>query len=311
MPLAIKQLIHRLTLRQLEVFRAVYEEKAYGKAADKLGLTQPAVSSQIRQLEDILDHKLFEYIGRKVYDTSAGNSLASTIEKIFEELETLQNTLASIKGQVSGELTIAAVNTAQYVVPYLIKEFREQFPQVILRLNFVNRSEALERLSNNVDDLTIMDIVPVNRPLSSIPFLDNALIPVFPGDYPLLKQEHIQPEEFFAQPLLIREVGSGSRLALEQHCSHSRIDLSPSIELGSNEALKHAVISGLGVAVLPKLSVQSELQLGRVKTRDIQGFPIKRSWCLVHPTAKSLSPAALQFIDYIQSSLSVIKERLF
>jgi DNA-binding transcriptional LysR family regulator len=314
MPDQIEKLISRLSLRQLEVFRAVYQERGYGKAADRLGLTQPAVSSQIRQLEQALGQKVFEYIGRKLYYTPAGNLLADSVNVIFSQFGQLQNDIHTLKGQVAGNLSISAVNTAQYVVPYLIKAFIKQYDQVNLTLNIVNRAQALERLANNTDDLTIMGLVPSNRSLYSLPFLDNQLIPVFPKDHPLIKQgkeleqDRISPQQFFSEPMIIRERGSGSRLAIEQHCQQSRLTINPMIEIGSNEALKHSIMSGLGVGILPRLSILSELALGQLETRAIEGFPIKRSWCLVYPAAKSLSPVARQFVDYIQNNLADIRQ---
>lgn len=314
MPDQIEKLISRLSLRQLEVFRAVYQERGYGKAADRLGLTQPAVSSQIRQLEDALGQKVFEYIGRKLYYTPAGNLLAESVDVIFSRFGQLQNDIYSLRGQVAGNLSISAVNTAQYVVPYLIKPFIEQYDQVNVTLNFVNRAQALERLASNTDDLTIMGIVPSNRSLYSLPFLDNQLIPVFPKQHPLLQkrkesqQDTISPQQFFAQPMIVRERGSGSRLAIEQHCQQTRLSINPMIEIGSNEALKHSIMSGLGVGILPRLSILSELALGQLETSEIEGFPIKRSWCLVYPSAKSLSPVARRFVDYVQNNLSNIRQ---
>ncbi|NVJ60136.1 MAG: LysR family transcriptional regulator [Gammaproteobacteria bacterium] len=302
----IESFLKRLSIRQLEVFLAVHQERGYVKAAEKLGLTQPAVSSQIRQLEEALGQKVFEYIGRRLYNTPVGNLLAESVTVIFEQFAKLQNDVHALKDQVSGDLNISAVNTAQYVVPYLLKSFLNQHQQVRLSLNFVNRANALERLSNNTDDLTIMGIVPTNRPLESIPFLDNELIPVFPKGHPLLEKTSITQQEFFENPIISRERGSGSRLAVEQHCLQNQLDYRVFIEIGSNEALKHTVISGLGVGVLPHLSVLSELKLGQLSTADIPGFPIKRSWCLVYPSAKSLSPTARSFVDYVRSNLANI-----
>ncbi len=308
MPDSFQQLIKRLSLRQLEVFHAVYQEKGFVKAADKLGLTQPAVSSQVRQLEEALGQKVFEYIGRQLYYTPVGNLLAESIEVMFEQLRKLKNDIHTLEGKVSGDLKISAVNTAQYVVPYLVKFFLEKYPQVRISLDFVNQARAIERLSENKDDLVIMGIVPSNRPLSTIPFLDNELIPVIDPAHPFAQKTSISAEQFFEQPLLIRERGSGSRQALEQYAHKNRIALLPLMEVGSNEALKHAVLSGLGVAVLPKLSILSELSLGSLKSLSIDGFPIKRSWCLVYPSAKSLSPVTRHFIEYVQSNLSFLAD---
>ena len=253
MPHSVQKIASRLTFRQLQVYKAVYDLRSYSKAGEDLGLTQPAVSSQIRQLEAALKQPLFEYIGRKLYTTAAGELLYQTISGIFNELQNLQSDLAALQGKVAGELKLVAVNTAQYVVPYLLRAFLDLNPDVKISVKVVNRATALERLANNTDDLVIMGMVPEGRSLTSIPFLDNELVPVVPDGHPLLLKSNISAEEFLNSQLLLREAGSGSRLALEVFCQESRLKIPSAMELGSNDSVKHAVIAGLGVAVLPKL----------------------------------------------------------
>lgn len=306
MPLSVQKLLSRLSLRQLQVFQAVYTTQGYGKAADLLGLTQPAVSSQIRQLEAALGQKLFEYIGRRLYCTPAGEMVAESVSIMFLELRKLQNDIHSLEGQVAGDLRLAAVSTAQYIMPYLLKPFLGQHPGVNMTLQVVNRAAAIERLTQNTDDLLIMGIVPTDRPVSAIPFLDNELIPVLPAGHAMTGRNDVTPEAFLQQDFLARERGSGSRLALEQHCQQQHLRLEPAMEVGSNEALKHAVIAGLGVSVLPRLSVLAELKLGSLRTLPLEGFPLRRSWCLVYPTVKSLSPVTRRFVDYVQGNLAGI-----
>lgn len=309
MPLTAQKLLSRLSLRQLQVFQAVYTTRGYSTAAELLGLTQPAVSAQIRQLESALGQKVFEYIGRRLYCTAVGEMVAESVNIMFLELRKLQNDVHSLEGQVSGDLRLAAVSTAQYIVPYLIKPFLEQHTGVYVTLQVVNRAAAIERLHKNSDDLLIMGIVPTDRPFQSMPFLDNELIPVLPADHPMAGRTDVTPQQFLQQDFLAREQGSGSRLALEQHCQQKHLRLDPAMVIGSNEALKHAVIAGLGVSVLPRLSVQSELALGSLKTLALDDFPIRRSWCLVYPTAKGLSPVSRRFVDYVQGNLSGIAQQ--
>ena len=308
MPHSVQKIANRLTFRQLQVYKAVYDLRSYSKAGEDLGLTQPAVSSQIRQLEAALKQPLFEYIGRKLYTTAAGELLYQTISGIFNELQNLQSDLAALQGKVAGELKLVAVNTAQYVVPYLLRAFLDLNPDVKISVKVVNRATALERLANNTDDLVIMGMVPEGRSLTSIPFLDNELVPVVPDGHPLLLKSNISAEEFLNSQLLLREAGSGSRLALEVFCQESRLKIPSAMELGSNDSVKHAVIAGLGVAVLPKLGLLPELQLGNLKIPKISGFPLHRSWCLVHPVNKHLSPAARAFVEYIQQNISGFNE---
>jgi DNA-binding transcriptional LysR family regulator len=309
MPLTVQKLLSRLSLRQLQVFQAVYTTQGFSKAANLLGLTQPAVSSQIRQLEAALGQKLFDYVGRRLYCTAVGEMVADSVTIMFQELHRLQNDIHSLEGQVSGDLRLAAVSTAQYIVPYLIKPFIEQYPGVHLSLQVVNRAAAIDRLHQNSDDLLIMGIVPTDRPFRSMPFLDNELIPVVAAGHAMVGRSDVTPQEFLQQNFLAREQGSGSRLALEQHCQQKHLRLEPTMVIGSNEALKHAVIAGLGVSVLPRLSILSELELGSLKTLSIADFPIRRSWCLVYPTVKGLSPVTRRFVDYVQDNLSVIDQQ--
>tara|TARA_B100001063_G_scaffold244918_1_gene279067 strand:+ start:55 stop:1005 length:951 start_codon:yes stop_codon:yes gene_type:complete len=308
MSLPLDQLIRRLSLRQLQVFLAVYELQGYKKAANSLGLTQPAVSAQIKQLEDTLEQPLFEYVGRKLYRTRAADRLCDCVGNLFAELKHMQIDLNAMQGQLSGDLNLCAVNTAQYVVPHLLKLFKHEFPKINVNLKVVNRAGALERMENNQDDIIIMGMVPTGKPLVSIPFLDNELIPVVPTDSQLGKKDSCTIEAFLSQPLLLREKGSGSRLAFEVYSQEKRIRLAGNMELGSNDAVKHGVLAGLGVAVLPKLSILPELKLGLLKSPDIKGFPLRRSWCLVHPQGKNPSPTATAFLQFVQLNLAVIEK---
>ncbi|MGB2247882.1 MAG: LysR family transcriptional regulator [Alcanivorax sediminis] len=306
MPQTFNQLASRLTFRQLQVFLTVHECRSYSRAGEQLGLTQPAVSSQIRQLEAALDMPVFEYVGRKLYTTAAGERLAETAAGIFESLKNLQTDLAAQQGRVAGELKLVAVNTAQYVVPYLLKGFVAAHPDVTVNLRVVNRAEALRRLDDNEDHLMIMGIVPEDKPLNVLPFLDNELIAVATPEHALAKADSITPERFLKEKLLLRESGSGSRLALELFCQERRLGVTPFMELGANDAIKHAAMAGLGVAVLPRLSLRAELQLGQLTVLPVKGFPLRRSWCVVYPKSKYPTPAMSAFVDYVRQNLKQI-----
>ncbi|KAA1176343.1 LysR family transcriptional regulator [Marinobacter salinexigens] len=308
MPLSIQKISNRLTFRQLQVFKAVYELESYSKAGDLLGLTQPAVSSQIRHLEQALGMPMFEYVGRRLYCTAAGEEMMECVRSVFGELERVQTKLAALEGRVAGELKLVAVNTAQYIVPYLLRAFLDLNPEVQVSVIVVNRATALERLSENRDDLVIMGMVPTEKPLASLPFLDNELVPVVPAGHPLARQKGVSAQAFLDSQLLVREHGSGSRLALELHCQQQGLRVMPSMALGSNDAVKHAVLAGLGVAVLPKLSILSELALGSLEVADVAGFPLRRSWCVVYPQARHPTPAMRTFLEYIQQNIRQFEE---
>ncbi|MGX9418211.1 LysR family transcriptional regulator [Vibrio sp. RC27] len=310
MSMSVHKLASRLSFRQLQVFQSVYKLKSYSRAGLELGLTQPAVSSQIRQIEQALEQPLFEYVGRKLYHTTAGEYLFEAVESIFEQLQTLQQELGEMKGQISGELNIAAVNTAQCVVPYLLNGFMKLHPHISVNVKAVNRTQAIERLSENVDHIVIMGMVPTGKPFSSLPFLDNELLPLVAPNHPLLSKKEVTIEDFLDSRLMLREPGSGNRLALEQHCQDVRVKLNPYIQIDSNEGLKHAVMAGLGVSVLPRLSVVAELQNESIKILPLPGFPLRRSWSLVYPQGKHPTPTMRAFIDYVQNNIVTI-EALF
>lgn len=308
MSLSLQQLLNRLSFRQMQVFQAVYQQQGYNRAAEALGLTQPAVSSQIRKLEQALGQPLFEYVGRQLYSTRAGEKVAERINAVFEQVALLQTDLHSLQGQLSGALSLCAVSTAQYAVPHLLRDFLERHPAVNVSLRVVNRARAIELLNNNTDDLVIMGLVPSDRSLASLPFLDNELIPVMAPKHPLSARKQLTAQQFLNASLLLREAGSGNRLALEQHCQQQRLSLRSYIEMGSNDAIKHGVLAGLGVAVLPKLSVLAELRQGSLLSPALKGFPLRRSWCLVYPKGKHPTPVMQAFLDYIQSHLKQINQ---
>ncbi len=304
----LHQLINRLSFRQLQVFLAVSRLDSYSKAAQELGLSQPAVSAQIRQLESALGSPLFEYVGKRLYRTQAGDALALATRNIFNELERLQMEITELSGQVRGELHLAAVSTAQYVVPKLLKGFLALHPQINVKMRVVNRAQALERLAANTDDLVIMGMVPQDRSLTFMPFLDNEMVAVVPAGHPLLEAETPEMKAFLASDLILREPGSGTRLALEAFCAERRLRLPRCMELGSNAAVLHAVLAGLGVAVLPKLSCQTELALGRLQVLPLDGFPLRRSWCTVYPKGKHPTPAVNAFLGYIGDNMGTLGE---
>ncbi|MCG8610027.1 MAG: LysR substrate-binding domain-containing protein [Pseudomonadales bacterium] len=280
---------------------------SYSKAAEELGLTQPAVSAQIRQLDDALGQPLFDYVGKRLYRTQVGDELALATRNIFNEIERLQMEVAELQGSVRGELKLAAVSTAQSIVPRLLKGFLQQYPEVSIRVRVVNRAQALDRLQQNTDDLVIMGMVPSDRSLSFTPFLDNEMVAVIPAEHPFQKSPPKKIQTFLNQRLISREPGSGTRLALEAFCAEHRLGLKPYMELGSNDAVKHAVLAGLGVAVLPRVSIDAELKLGWLSIVPLAGFPLRRSWCTVHPRGKHQSPVALAFIYYIQDNIPNMK----
>lgn len=305
------QLLNRLTFRQLQVFQVVFQKLSYSKAADELGLTQPAVSAQMKQLESALGQPMFDYVGKQLYVTPAGAQLERVVRGIFSDLEALQMDLYQLEGQLRGDLRLCVVSSAEIIVPYMLEGFLKKYPQVNARLTVLNRANATERLMQNQDDMVIMGIVPDTRLLSRQPFFDNLLVPVLQAGHPLLEAKTITPQQFFDTGFLQREQGSGSRFAIDNWCKEHRLQIKGAMELGSNEAVKHGVLAGLGVAVLPLANVFSELQLGDLVMPTIKGFPLKRSWCAVYPSSKQPTPVMQAFLNHLRDEGSAKLEAKF
>ncbi|GHE19865.1 LysR family transcriptional regulator [Halomonas urumqiensis] len=297
------KLLHRLTFRQLEVFQAVYEQQSYSRAAERLALTQPAVSAQIRQLEHVLEQPLFKYSGKTLHVLPAADALASSTRGIFGQVSRLQMALSDLAGTLEGELNLAAVSTAQYVVPHLLARFRARYPNVQVSLRVCNRSQALARLAQQTDDLVIMARVPEDRGLVSMPILDNALIPVVWPGHPLLDMPAATLEDFAHHYVLMREPGSGVRSAFEAVAARQRVTLAHCIELGTNEAVKQGVMAQLGVSVLPRLAVRLEVQAGLLAELPLPGFPLRHSWCTVYPRERVPTPVTELFLGFVHEHL--------
>ncbi|WP_249975371.1 LysR family transcriptional regulator [Vreelandella olivaria] len=296
-------LLNRLTFRQLQVFQAVHRQRSYSRAAEQLGLTQPAVSAQIRQLEQALGQPLFKYAGKTLHVLPAADTLALSTREIIGQLSRLQMNLSNINGKISGELNIAAVSSAQYVVPYLLARFRAHYPDVHMRLKVCNRSQALERLAEQQDDVVIMAMVPNNDGLVVMPILDNELIAVVWPDHPLLHTPTPTLADFARHYVLMREPGSGVRNAFEQLAADQEVGLPHRIELGTNEAIKQGVMAHLGVAVLPRMAVQLELEQGLLAALTLPSFPIRRAWCAVHRRDHFPTPVAELFLRFTRERL--------
>ncbi|MBE0404525.1 LysR family transcriptional regulator [Halomonas citrativorans] len=298
------KLLNRLTFRQLQVFQAVYRQRSYSRAAEQLGLTQPAVSAQIRQLEQALGQPLFKYAGKTLHVLPAADTLALSTREIFSQLSRLQMNLSDINGKISGELNLAAVSSAQYIVPYILARFRASYPDIHVRLKVCNRSQALERLAEQQDDLVIMAMVPEDDRLVVTPIIDNELIAVVWPDHPLLAMLTPTLADFSRHYVLMREPGSGVRNAFEQLAAYQKVALPHRIELGTNEAIKQGVMAHLGVAVLPRLAVQLELEQGLLFELPLPDFPIRRAWCTVYRLERFPTPVAELFMRFIREHVA-------
>ena len=291
--------LNRLTLRQIQVFLAVARHSSYSKAAEELALTQPAVSAQIRQLEDVIGEPVFDYRGKQLYLTPIGAAVQRAGRDLLQRLVGLEMELAELRGVMEGTLTVTVESSAQYFMPAEIATFCATHPAVQIALEVVNHGEALRRLRENLDDLVVMGQVPQDRALTFVPFRDNELIAIAAAQHPLAQQRDITLLQLANEVLLVREAGSGTRKAFEAYCQQQSVLFPRMQQLGSLEAVKQGVRVGIGVAVLPRESCQREITAGELVSLDVRGLPLRRSWCAVYPRGKNLTPVAAAFLAHL------------
>lgn len=290
------------TLRQLELFEAIARLGSFTRAAEELFLTQPTVSMQIKKLSDTVGMPLFEQVGKKIYLTDIGHELHRTCRGISEHLDNFEMIAADMKGLKKGKLRLAVVTTAKYFAPRLLGIFCQKYPGVDVSLKVSNRERVLERLAGNQDDLYILGQPPVDADVVAEAFLENFLVVIAPANHPLAKKKKIPLERLAQEPFLLREPGSGTRMAAERKFGDAGLKLNMRMELGSNEAIKQAVIGGLGVSVLSRHTLESDTPTKQFVVLDVQGFPIKRHWYFVYPSGKQLSIIARTFADYLRQA---------
>lgn len=292
----------RATLHQLKVFRQVAILMNYTKAADKLGLTQPAVSIQLKQLETNLDIFLFEKIGKTLFLTPAGKELKQFCDELFISFDNIDMTLSGLKGELAGDFCLSAVTSAKYFVPHLLGAFHKRHPKVNFHLDIVNREQIIRRLQENKDDLVIMGLVPDSMALAKHSFVDNQIVLIASPQHALAKRKSIPLKELEEHAFIHREKGSGTRKALEEVLNANSVQLSVNMTLGNSETIKQAVMADLGISAVSRHSVALELATDTLVELKVEGFPLVRSWYVVHHESKHLSPIAQAFVDFVLSS---------
>jgi len=294
------------TLRQLQILLAVARHGGYTRAAEALHLTQPTVSMQVKKLSDNIGLPLFEQRGKKLQLTVAGMKTLAASQDILNRLEVLGGEITSLTGEMKGELHIAVVTTAKYFMPHLLGVFIQRYPEVQPRLFVTNREKVLQRLKENRDDLLIMGKVPEELDVKATPFLDNDLVVIAPPGHHLAKKRAIPLKQLLSERFLLRESGSGTRLAMDKLFSDHNLTLTPYMELGSIEAIKQAVMAGLGVSVMSRYNLRLELDSNKICMLDVKGFPLHRHWFAVHASSRKLSLAAQTFLEFIRDEGSAI-----
>ena len=288
------------TLHQLRVFQKVVELKSITKAAEALNMTQPAVSIQLKNLQEQFDMPITEIFGRQVHITDFGMELNEVAGRILDEVELIDYMSKQYKGLLAGKLKIASVSTGKYVIPYFLKGFLDMHKGVKLDFDVTNRREVIANLEKNDIDFAVMAVEPEHINLNEEIIMPNTLFVVGSNE----NSELTLKDEV---SLLHREEGSGTRIIMLNFFDKKGINTKLRMQLRSNEAVKQAVIAGLGISVLPVVSMKNELENGQVKIINVEGFPLKSDWKLVWLKNKRLSPVANAFLDYIKEN----KEEIF
>ncbi|WP_455207652.1 LysR substrate-binding domain-containing protein [Kaarinaea lacus] len=288
-----------ITFRQLTVLEAVARNLSFTRAADELHLTQPAVSMQIKQIEESIGLPLFEQIGKKVFLTEAGHEMYNYCRSIQQQLEEAENVIENLKGVKQGKLTIAVASTANYFAPRILAAFNKEHESVKINLDVTNREGLLQHLENNDTDVVIMGRPPLEMELEAESFMENPLVLIAPPDHKFVRQNKISIHELQKETFILREEGSGTRTAIERFFLEQGAELAATINMSSNEAIKQAVQAGLGLGIVSMHTLELELELNRLAVIKAVGFPILRHWYIVYRKGKRLSPIATAFKDFV------------
>ncbi len=287
------------TVRQLQIFDASARALSFSRAAEVLHLTQPAVSMQIRQLEHFAGVALFERTGRRLHLTGAGEELVLHARAVLRALEDADEAFAAMKGLRGGRVRLAVVSTAKYFAPRLIARFGQAHPGVEIRLQVDNREAVIRTLAANDVDLALMGRPPGELDLQAAPFADHPHVIIAPPDHPLAGRRRVDIDALAGEVFLVREMGSGTRTAMERFFQERGIHLRVGMEMPSNETIKQAVMAGLGLSFISLHTVTLELSARALAVVHAPGLPVVRKWYVLHRAEKRLAPAADAFKAFV------------
>ena len=290
-----------LTFRQLKVFESVSRNLSYTLAAKELFLTQPAVSMQIKQLEENVGLPLLQQMGKKIYLTEAGREMNHYARNIARELEEAGEIMEQLKGAKIGRLEVTVATTANAFATRMLSKFNKMYEGSTVSLDVTNRESLLQQLADNEKDIAIMGRPPENAELVTEPFADNPLVVIAAPDHPLVGQQPIPLYMLQDQTFVVREKGSGTRTAMQRFFEEHNLSITSSMEMNENEAIKQAVQAGMGLGVVSIHTIELELETNRLVILDVEDFPIMRHWYLVHRKGKRLSPITQAFKDFVLS----------
>lgn len=295
-------IVRAASLRQLQVFEAIARLESFTRAAAELHLTQPTVSMQVKKLEESIGLPLFEFVGKKFYLTHAGKLLQETAVDVLHSLTHFDMSIADEKGLKTGHLRLAVVTTAKYFAPRVLGRFSKHYPGVELALKVTNRERIIERMNKNMDDLYIMGMPPETEFYHFEKFIENPIKVIVPRFHPLANANLVSLQRIAQEPFIVREQGSGTRLAIENLFSAMHLRLNVRMELGSNEAIKEAVAGGLGISALSMHAIVPEGSK-EICVIEVERFPILWHWFVGFPANKRLSVIAKTFLDFMNAEV--------
>ena len=288
-----------MTFRQLKVFESAARFLSYTRAAEELHLSQPGVSMQIKQLEDVVGLPLFEQIGKKMHLTTAGREVYAYSTSIGHMLDEVEVVLDELKGLQSGSLSISVATTASHFATRLLAAFSQRYKDITISLDITNRASLREQLEANQPDLVIMGQPPEGVEVEADAFMENPLVMIAPAGHVLSGRKNIPLSEIENEIFVVRESGSGNRGAIERFFAAHDVDFHSGIEMTSNEAIKQAVEAGLGLGIVSIHTLELELETRRLQVLDVKDFPIERHWYILQRKGKRLSPAAQAFKTFV------------
>lgn len=298
------------TISQLRTFLKITQTQSITKAAEELHLSQPAVSIQLKNLQDQFDIPLTEVVGRKLFITDFGKEIAVAAENILNQVHAINYKTLAHKGKLAGRLKISIVSTGKYVMPYFLNGFLQQHEGVELLLDVTNKAKVLDSLEKNEVDFSLVSVLPENMQIEKTELMQNKLYVVSDNkhSFPLKQYDKSIFEKI---PLIYREPGSGTRQTMEKYIHRNNLPVRKKMELTTNEAVKQAVIAGLGCSIMPLIGIKNELQNGELQIIPVKGFPIKSVWNLIWLKGKNHSPVAEAFLAYIKKEKSAIIREKF
>ena len=298
------------TLHQLQIFLKITQTKSITKAAEEMHLTQPAVSIQLKNLQDQFEIPLTEVIGRQLYVTDFGLEIAVAVEKILAEVYAINYKTLAYKGQLTGRLKISVVSTGKYVIPYFLSDFLKKHSGIELVLDVTNKAMVIESLDKNEVDFSLVSVLPEKFQVEKIELMQNRLYLV--GGRQHVADGEIYTKQIFNElPIIYREAGSGTRHTIEKYFSLHNLRMRKKMELTSSEAVKQAVVAGLGYSIMPLIGIKNELINGELVIIPVEGFPLSSVWNLIWLKNKAFSPVATAFLDYIDREKSKIIQEKF